>query len=218
MRTLSKLYDFCKSNPSYKVLYFHMKGGSNPLLRNQQAREVLGAFTLNPSCIDALDRFQTCGWRLSPVPYIHYSGNFWWARCEYISGLVDPKTMMIESPRQQEMDTGTAKYAHKAVVRMEICVGLGRFFGEAWIGSAASLYGEYVPPFLNLAREYMSKKRTMVCGPAEANVSVDRFLQPFHEALKSHPCAVVTTGIRRGFLFYNQTSQSLIQWRKRCGN
>eukprot|EP01035_Chromulina_nebulosa_P053084 gene53084-72509_t len=37
------------------------------------------------------------------------------------------------------VDTGTAKYAHKAVVRMEICVGLGRFFGEAWIGSAASL-------------------------------------------------------------------------------
>ncbi len=103
MRTLSKLYNFCRANPTYKVLYFHMKGGSNPLLHNQQAREVLGAFTLNPSCIDALDNFQTCGWRLSPVPYIHYSGNFWWARCEYVSGLVDPKTMLVESPRQQEL-------------------------------------------------------------------------------------------------------------------
>ena len=54
-----------------------------------------------------------------------------------------------------------------------------------------------------------------VCGPAAANVSVDRYLEPFNAALQSHPCAVVTTGIRRGFLFYNQTAHSLIQWRKR---
>ena len=37
------------------------------------------------------------------------------------------------------LDNDSAKFTHNALVRMEICFGLGRFFGEAWIGSASSL-------------------------------------------------------------------------------
>lgn len=187
MKTLSKLFDFCNSNPAYKVLYFHMKGGSNPLLRNQQARRVLDIFTLNPSCIDALDKYDTCGWRLSPIPYIHYSGNFWWARCTYINTLIDPKTMIMDSPRQVEMIAEMMTHYSqeeqqqdfiKAKMKMEICVGLGRFFGEAWLGSGTFIngadclpensdpnfimYGESVPPFLPLAEDYKANRAKMV--------------------------------------------------------
>jgi len=187
MKTLSVLYSFCKSNPGYKVLYFHMKGGSNSLLRNLQARETLDAFTLNPACISALDSYETCGWRFSPVPYMHYSGNYWWARCTYINKLIDPKYMTMESSRQTYAISEMLKYYSqeeqkqdfiRAKMRMEICVGLGRFFGEAWIGSATYvnaadcmpdnadknfiMYGEYVPAFLPLAEQYTTNKLQMV--------------------------------------------------------
>ena len=186
MKTLSYLYKFCKSNPTYKVLYFHMKGSNNPLPRNQQARDVLGAFTFNPACIDALDKYDTCGWRLSPVPYIHYSGNFWWARCTYINTLMDPSLMVMGSDSQKYMGeemmkhfpADTRTFAIPKKDRMEICVGLSRYFGEAWLGSGTYIngadclpedsdpnfimYGEYVPAFLQLADDYLTRKRKMV--------------------------------------------------------
>jgi hypothetical protein len=45
---------------------------------------------LNPHCIEALDTYDTCGWRLSPLPHVHYPDNFWWATCKHINKVINP--------------------------------------------------------------------------------------------------------------------------------
>lgn len=100
LQTLSLLHKFCKANPSSKVLYFHdMTSGNYPQLNSTgnssdhaKLADYLTLFVLKPDCIKSLDSHDTCGWRISPTPQTHYSGNFWWARCEYVNTLVDPLT------------------------------------------------------------------------------------------------------------------------------
>jgi hypothetical protein len=41
------------------------------------------------------DKFDTCGWRISPVPHIHYSGNMWWATCSHIRSLISPDSFEV---------------------------------------------------------------------------------------------------------------------------
>lgn len=123
--TLSYLYDFCVANPDSKVLYFHDKGSYHNNDENKSFRQFLDCYVLNPQCIDALeDGFDTCGWRLSPVPSPHYSGNFWWARCEYVRTLVHPASMVINSTFIE-----VSKGISSALVSQ------GRYFAESWVSS-----------------------------------------------------------------------------------
>ena len=123
--TLSYLYDFCVANPHSKVLYFHDKGSYNYRGENVFFRQFLDCYVLNPQCIDALeDGFDTCGWRLSPIPSPHYSGNFWWARCDYVRKLVHPGSMVLNNTfaeLSKGLSEGIASHA--------------RYFAEAWIAS-----------------------------------------------------------------------------------
>lgn len=76
MKTLSKLYSFCSANADYKVLYLHTKGAMGNFLHQYHMRVVLHAYTIHLGCLKALDNFDTCGWRLSPMPFPHYSGDW----------------------------------------------------------------------------------------------------------------------------------------------
>ena len=70
----------------------------------------------------------TTGWRLSPMPVFHYSGNFWWARCDYINTLIHPLSQHINKT-WIEID---AKY--------DDCVhSKGRYFPEGWVASGPSV-------------------------------------------------------------------------------
>ncbi len=123
--TLSYLYDFCQHNPDSKVLYFHDKGSYNHRGENVFFRHFLDCYVLNPQCIDALNEgFDTCGWRMSPLPNPHYSGNYWWARCEYVNKLVHPA---IYSYNTTFHDL-TLSLPHDIA-------SYGRYFPESWIGS-----------------------------------------------------------------------------------
>jgi hypothetical protein len=125
VQTLSLLYEFCKENSESKVLYFHNKGSFHDNWTNRRFRQYLDCFNLNPNCIDALETHDTCGWRISPVPHPHYSGNFWWARCQHINKLVDP---LSSTNNQTFMD---------ATNTLSNCIGSrDRYFPEAWVGSA----------------------------------------------------------------------------------
>jgi hypothetical protein len=93
--TLGLLHRYCKHHPSRKVLYFHDRASLHDGAITSDFRSLMDCFVLNPSCIDTLNKFDTCGWRLSPVPHLHYLGNFWWAKCEYVNSLVDPLSIKI---------------------------------------------------------------------------------------------------------------------------
>jgi hypothetical protein len=88
--TLGLLHHFCHDHPKTKVLYFHDRASLHDGAITADFRSLLDCFVLNPNCIETLNKYDTCGWRLSPIPQVHYLGNFWWAKCSYINQLIDP--------------------------------------------------------------------------------------------------------------------------------
>jgi hypothetical protein len=129
IQTLSMLYQFCHANPTSKVLYFRDEGGFHHSFGNLKMCSLLNCYVLNPHCIDALDDHDTCGWRISLTPFIHYSGNFWWARCGYIKTLIDPM-----SPKNNQTYIALEK-------SLNGCVGTkDRYFAESWIGTAPTIH------------------------------------------------------------------------------
>lgn len=112
--TLKDLYQFCRENPEYKVLYFHTKGISFHDVRNLPARnasdidyfdnvelwrEYLEYFNIDKwkRCVKELNSHDTAGTEWHPYANLNckdisipsYSGNFWWANASYINTL-DP--------------------------------------------------------------------------------------------------------------------------------
>jgi hypothetical protein len=90
LKTIHELQQFCQRHPDVKVWYTHTKGVSKP--RSPQAkcwREYMEYFVVerHADCIGALDECDVCGadWRTCPFP--HFSGNFWWARADYVNRL-----------------------------------------------------------------------------------------------------------------------------------
>lgn len=202
--THAKLYQYCRENPLHKVLYFHTKGISEHVVQPvyETHRQILNAFTLNTACISILDDFDTCGWRISPLPFVHYSGNFWWARCSYINTLVDPALLLKGSLLQ----TITIRAFEPTVKKASGCLGLDDFFPEAWIGSAprlnaADCIGDVSPGYLfsssipadiaGLA-DMINKqpsKHDLKCGLAGTNSSFETFQKSFDREIKVFPCA-----------------------------
>jgi hypothetical protein len=143
IQTLGLLYDYCNTHPRSKVLYFHNKGSLNYNTMNTNFRRALDCFVLNPQCISALQRgFDTCGWRISPLPHVHYSGNYWWARCDHVNSLIPPtapvsnrtfieltKRLYGLSAKTEIMPTPEQPFPDQPYL------GLGRYFAETWIGS-----------------------------------------------------------------------------------
>jgi hypothetical protein len=125
LHTLERLHAYCKTRPKTKVLYFHNKGSLHSSDSNTNFRRALDCFNLNPSCIEALDTYDTCGWRVSPHPMPHYSGNFFWATCTHISGLFDPAWYRTNNTFITLTNSQT-----------ECIASSGRYLAEAWIGSA----------------------------------------------------------------------------------
>lgn len=142
-QTLNEVYNFCRTHPASKVLYFHNKGSLNFNILNTNFRRALDCFVLNPQCIDALDRgYDTCGWRISPLPHMHYSGNYWWATCKHINSLISP---VVHTYNATFLALTSKLYAtHKKTVALpskadpfpdQPYLGLGRYFAETWVSS-----------------------------------------------------------------------------------
>ena len=136
-RTLSLLARYCRKNLKSKVLYFHNKGSFNYHIANTNFRKALDCWVLNPHCLEALDTHDVCGWRISPMPHLHFSGNYWWATCAHIDKLIPPLaplrnqtflqvTAAINPGRQHSEDFAFHDYPN---------LGFGRFFAETWVGT-----------------------------------------------------------------------------------
>jgi len=76
----------------FKALYLHSKGiryrnQNNPCVTDWVNYLLYFNVEKWPTNVDALNDHQICGvsWREEPKP--HYSGNFWWARSDYLAEL-----------------------------------------------------------------------------------------------------------------------------------
>lgn len=102
---LNYMLEFCKKlDAPAKVWYIHSKGArfnlttDTPTYVNVNAwREYMQYFIIGKyqKCIEALDTYDTCGINLRDWPSTHYSGNFWWAKSEYIKTLA---SLSVEDP------------------------------------------------------------------------------------------------------------------------
>lgn len=132
-KTLAELYNYCSTHNDSKVLYFHNKGSYNYHSTNTNFRRALDCFVLNPNCIKLLDSHDTCGWRFTPLPHPHYSGNYWWATCKHINRLVDP--LSFEKNETFREKTNSLYRKDLPPKKQDTFIGIDRFFGETWIGT-----------------------------------------------------------------------------------
>lgn len=144
--TLCDLKDFCVANPTYKVLYLHLKGCSHtsnsPYYDNIRSwRKYMEYFVIEnwKKCVELLDTHDTVGTEWWDTAYIsqrwisapHYSGNFWWANANYVSKL--DKNFLFEESEWQ------------------------RWLGEFWIGSASPNYYNFLTLSTEERNNYVDK-------------------------------------------------------------
>jgi hypothetical protein len=110
--TMNIIHKHCKSNLNDKICYLHTKGVTNDNQCITEWRKYMFYF----GCIKYNDRLEelksndTCGVDLRTTPVLHYSGNFWWANANYISGLNEPnKTYSPLSERHKSEFWVTSK-------------------------------------------------------------------------------------------------------------
>ena len=107
--TLSSLYEWCGAHPGAFVAYLHDKGVRRSpedvtiFLRQWDWRRLHEYFMVEvpQGCFKALEEgFHTCGAAASAITAgssrLHYAGNFWWARCDYINTLPHPWTYWVD--------------------------------------------------------------------------------------------------------------------------
>lgn len=103
--TLKCLYDFSKEdNQHSNILYMHTKGVNKPYLKGEHAwRKYMSYFMITKSsnCLKQLkNSYDTVGCNLkkpnSNIKHLHYSGNFWWAKTDYIKTLIDPNLFLSD--------------------------------------------------------------------------------------------------------------------------
>jgi hypothetical protein len=96
--TLDALHAFAKQNPDYYILYLHTKGVTHPIDKQciQDWLDCMLYFNVElwRENIKALD----CGYDASGInvitdPFVHYQGNFWWAKASYIANLIDIRSL-----------------------------------------------------------------------------------------------------------------------------
>ena len=82
--------NIAQNSPNAKILYLHTKGVSHyrtPFEENVAYwRCYLNYFVIEKwrACVEALDSFDLCGVDWLEKPELHFSGNFWWSRADYL--------------------------------------------------------------------------------------------------------------------------------------
>ena len=121
LHTLDILYKDCVDNPKQYVMYMHTKGLSHFYNADKNPKWVSNINTwrhfMEYVCIDSwrecvkdLAEFDTVGMNLYRAPFVHYSGNFWWARGSHIVNLKNPFVGSDTKPTEGQKDTLTERH------------------------------------------------------------------------------------------------------------
>ena len=134
--TLKYLYSITKENPQYEaVMYFHTKGliyyahfetipGQPNMCAVNSWRHYMEYFVMDrwQEAVGFLDHHDAAGCALVDGPFIHYPGNFWWAKRDYILQLDDPRVFMPEGDDRIEAERWLGSKAELS--RFKILAGL----------------------------------------------------------------------------------------------
>jgi hypothetical protein len=90
--TLKKLWEHCRATPDEYVVYLHSKGNMNVSVETKNWRDILNEVIINQwpmRYYEVVNKAETVG-MLDGGPTV-FSGNFWWARNNYIASLPSPE-------------------------------------------------------------------------------------------------------------------------------
>lgn len=175
--TLDSLWTFCRAHPNDWVYYTHSKGAMhagtfNDAHRRGQDRTVIGEG--HTGCLEWLGRGgNVCGPRFCGRPHVHFTGNAWWAACEYVSKLPRPSnslpniTSCTPDARLHGLMEGTngarlilpSGSLNEALIPCVPVWGIGvnRYHSEHWITSSPlALPINCVPWTPEAQREYLT--------------------------------------------------------------
>lgn len=95
-RTINILHRFCEVNPNKNILYLHTKGvsydkkidnGSHKNIDDWRNMMLYFLIERGTQCHQLLEKYDTVGCNYLTNPDHHYSGNFWWAKSDFIRTL-----------------------------------------------------------------------------------------------------------------------------------
>jgi|LakMenEpi03Aug12_release.lakeMendotaPanAssembly.Ray.scaffolds.fasta_scaffold463218_2 hypothetical protein len=116
--TLKLLESHALLAPNGKFLYIHTKGITKYWNRPiRDWRKYMTFFMIQNfrRCIEILDTCDACGVDLVDEPVRHFSGNFWWARGDYINSL----------PRIEDISSDRAEFILTLRHNAEFWIGMG---------------------------------------------------------------------------------------------
>jgi hypothetical protein len=94
--TIQFLHRFCQSHLGL-AFYLHTKGVFNNTPCTQDWRRYMQHFVIerHDECIKALADSDVCGVDWLQFPWPHFSGNYWWAKADYVRKLEDPEALTV---------------------------------------------------------------------------------------------------------------------------
>jgi len=114
--TLKLISYFSKQFPNVKLLYLHTKGISYPksdpkYIHSTDWINMMLYFLVNNSynCLTLLDTNDTVGCNYNKNPSPHFSGNFWWAKTNYLAQL-STNTLINKMDAEWWVHTGNPTY------------------------------------------------------------------------------------------------------------
>jgi len=103
---------YIKDESPYYLYYFHTKGVSRTEKIYINRRQVLNIYTLfrHELNVNLLNYYDAVGCNLSLYPKPHFSGNFWWARSEYLMKLKEPIGSAYLAPEMYVCSERTGRF------------------------------------------------------------------------------------------------------------
>jgi len=142
--TLDKVYDYCQTHESSRVVYIHSKGAFHPKGSDQEywRQSMMDAVT-SESCLQPPnDTCSVCGLLLLPFPALHMPGNFWTAKCSYIQKLIPPRKYgdrMVNVTMDMLLRRLQGRFVDGLLPEAPWHYGIDRWSSEHWVGSHPSV-------------------------------------------------------------------------------
>lgn len=143
--TLEHLYDFCQDRmaqkkPDIRVIYMHNKGsakfneaGTSKNIYNNIWRRISMSGVTSQLCLEPKDdQCDVCGLNFAGI----FAGNFWTAKCSYVSKLLAPRKYHTASAQFQNI---AKNLTHLGWTFHPTHMGTGRYANEHWVSSHPSV-------------------------------------------------------------------------------
>jgi hypothetical protein len=93
--TLTDAFNYCRENLNSSITYLHSTGFASETEENTRSPYVqhnIRALIQTQTCRESVQQgtCNVCSARVLPLPYFHYLGNMWTARCSYVKKLTQP--------------------------------------------------------------------------------------------------------------------------------